>query len=410
MVEFLTVVYLAYIFLSLYLLSLYILIYVFNRKEFFSTPKPDRIYSLDMIIPCHNESSTIGKTISTVLESDYPGLKKVIVVDDCSTDNSFEIIKEIAKKNKKVIAVQTPQNTGKASGSKNYGTKFATSELLGFIDGDSFPEKSAISKMVGFFNDNETGAVTSVVLVSNQNELIEKFQAIEYRIISFTRKLLGFVDGIYVTPGALAIYKKEAFEAIGRFDEKNMTEDIEITWNLASKGYKVRMSSLSYVNTIAPSKFKDWMKQRIRWNVGGLQTIGKYKSSFLKSGMLGQFILPFFVISWLVGLSGLGIMFYRIIQGIIINSLALSYSVTAQTAVVNLNSINLIPSILFFFGSILMVSGLAFTLIALNKTKGKEFKRVGAINLLGYIFIYLLIYPIILIISAYRAARGKYSW
>src|SRR5271157_3424233 len=128
MVEFLTVVYLIYIFLSLYLLSLYLLLYLFNKKEFFSYPEPEKIYSLDIIVPCYNGGETIGRTINTILDSDYPGLKRVIVVDDSSTDNSFSIIKELARKNKKILAVKTPQNTGKASGAKNYGTKFAKSE------------------------------------------------------------------------------------------------------------------------------------------------------------------------------------------------------------------------------------------------------------------------------------------
>ena len=48
-------------------------------------------------------------------------LKKIIVVDDCSTDNSFKIIKEMARKYSQVIALQTPKNTGGAAGAKNYG-------------------------------------------------------------------------------------------------------------------------------------------------------------------------------------------------------------------------------------------------------------------------------------------------
>ncbi len=410
MVQFLTVVYLIYIFLSLYLLSLYLLLYLFNKKEFFSSPEPAKIYSIDMIIPCYNEGETIEKTINHILESDYPGLKKIIVVDDCSTDNSFEIIKKLAKRNNKIIAVQTPQNTGKASGSKNYGTKFAKSELIGFIDGDSFPEKEAISGMVGFFNDEKVGAVTSVVLVSNRNKLIEKFQAIEYRIIAFTRKLLGFVDAIYVTPGALAVYRKNIFEEIGSFDEKNMTEDIEITWNLVSRGYIIRMGSLSKVQTLAPQKFRDWMRQRIRWNIGGLQTIKKYRKTFLRKGMLGQFILPFFITSWFVGLSGLFILAYRIVQSIAVNLLSISYSIQSQSTLLNPNAINLVPNILFFFGIILLTLGFAFTLIALNHTRTEGFKRIGIFSLLGYMFIYLLVYPVILIISVFRASQGKYSW
>src|SRR5271157_1834694 len=172
----LTILYLFYIFASLYLLFLYILIYIPHRKEFFSYPKPAKQYTIDMIIPCWNEEKTIINTIKNILISDYPGLKKVIVVDHGSTDNSYKTIEEYAKKNPKVLLVKATRTShSNAAEAKNYGTKFATSELIGFIDGDSYPDKTAISKMVGFFNEERIGAVTSLVLVSNCKNLIEKF-------------------------------------------------------------------------------------------------------------------------------------------------------------------------------------------------------------------------------------------
>lgn len=412
MVELITIIYLFYIFVSLYLLSLYIMIYLPNRKNFFLCPKPKKQYSLDMVIPCYNESATIEKSVDSVLKSDYDGLKKIILVDDNSTDNSFEIIKEIARKNPRIIAVQTPKNTGKASGSKNYGAKFATSELIGFTDADSYPEKKSISQMIGFFNEENVGAVTSSVLVSNDGNVIERLQAIEYRVIAFTRKLLGFVDAIYVTPGPLAIYRKSVFDKIGGFDENNLTEDIEITWNMVSKNYTVRMSSTAKVYTEVPDNIKSWLKQRLRWNIGGVQTIKKYQKSFFKKGMLGSFILPFFVLSWLIGISGLGILFYRLAQSVIVQSLSATYSIQTQAALLNLSNINLVPNVLIFFGVIIITVGFAFTLVALKHTKGnKKFKKVGVFSLLGYTFLYLLAYPVILIMSIYKIIfRRKYSW
>ena len=136
---------------------------------------------------------------------------------------------------------------GKASTAKNYGAKFAETELIGFTDADSFPEKDAISKAVGFFDKNNVAGVTALILVKNRKKMIEKLQSLEYKVIAFTRKLLGFLDAIYVMPGPLAIYRRKVFVEAGGFDKNNVTEDIEITWNLVSKGYKVEMSMLSQV-------------------------------------------------------------------------------------------------------------------------------------------------------------------
>ena len=348
-----------------------------------------------------------------LLDSNYPGLKKIIVVDDCSTDNSYEIIKKLAKENPKVLAVQTPSNTGNAAGAKNYGAKFSHSELIGFTDADSYPKENALSSIVGLFNDPKTGAVTSSVLVKNDHKtFLERFQAIEYRIIVFTRKLLGFVDAIYVTPGPLAVYRREAFDKVNGFDEKNLTEDIEITWNLISKGYVIKMSPVARVYTIAPTKWKEWYRQRIRWNIGGVQTIMKYKSSFMKKGMLGSFILPFFASSLLIGVSGIIVLLYRGIRSLIVSLFSTTYSVKTQAAVITLSNINLHPNILVFFGVLLLTVGSLFTLFALKYTKLEgEFKKAGPLSLIGYLFVYLLTQAFLLAGSIYEMIfKKKYAW
>jgi biofilm PGA synthesis N-glycosyltransferase PgaC len=410
MPEILTIIYLFYSFIAFYFLFLFLLIYIKNRKNFLSFPEVTKNYSLSIIIPCYNEEENIGGTIEAILDSDYKGLKKIIVVDDCSKDNSYEVIKKYAKKYKKVVYVRTPKNTGKASGAKNYGAKFVNTELIGFVDADSYPQKEAIRKMIGFFDDKKIASVTSSILVKKGETFIEKLQSIEYRIIAFTRKLLGFVGAIYVTPGPLAIYRKSAFDDVGRFDESNLTEDIEITWHFLAKGYGVEMSVPSRAYTVAPKKFKAWYSQRIRWNIGGIQTINKYKKTFARKGILGSFVLPFFVISWILGLLGIGILLYRGFRLIAVHFLITKYSIEAQAAVLSLRQINLTPNILLFFGTSILVLSLSFTLLALLHIKEKEFKKANLFNVLIYSFVYLLAYPLILITSIFKYLKKERNW
>ncbi len=410
MPDLLTIIYLIYSFIAFYFFFLFSLIYARNRKKIFSSPKPTKNYPLSIVVPCYNGEESIGGTIQALLDSDYSGLKKIIIVDDCSTDSSYEIIKKYVAKYRKVMVVKTPKNTGKASGAKNYGAKFVNTELIGFTDADSYPQKDAIRKMIGFFDNKKIGAVTSSVFVKKREKFIEKLQAIEYKIIVFTRKLLGFVDAIYVTPGPLVIYRKKAFDEVEGFDENNLTEDIEITWHLVSKGYKIEMSVPSRVYTVAPDKFRGWYRQRVRWNIGGIQTINKYKKTFLGVGMLGTFILPFFVSSWILGITGIFVLAYRVFQRVIIHYLSTTYSIGAQTAVLTLREINLTPNVLMFFGTAILILGLSFTFIAISYSREKEFKKPGIFNILTYSFIYLLAYPLILITSISIFIKGKKFW
>ncbi len=408
--ESITVIYLIYIFIGFYFLFLFILIYIQNKKYLYYYPKPKKNYSLSVVIPCYNEGATIEKTVKSVLDSGYKNLKKIIVVDDCSKDNSYEIIKELEKKYPRVLAVQTPKNTGCAAGSKNYGAKFVDTELIGFSDGDSFIEKGSIDKLVGFFNDEKMGSVTCSVLVHNRNKFIERVQSVEYKVIKFSRKLLEFIDSIYVTPGPLGVFRKSAFDKIGGFDEKNLTEDIEITWHLQAEGYKVRMALLSRAYTIAPSTVKDWVKQRNRWNIGGLQTSMKYGRDWFKKGMLGKFILPFFVLSWVVGLFGLTVLAYRFLKIIILRLFSTTYSIQTQTSLIRFEDISLMPNILIFFGLAMFFLSLWFTLLSLFHMKDEDHKGENFFVLGFYMIFYVMVYPIILISSFYKFLRGHRKW
>ncbi len=415
MPESLTIIYLGYAFISLYFLFLFLLVYIQNKSYMLFSPKPKKMYSLSMVIPCYNEEENIEEAIKSLLKSDYKGLEKIYVVDDCSTDGSYKIIKKLAKLYPKVVALQTPKNTGNAGGAKNYGAKFAKTDLIGFTDADSFLSQDAISNSMGFFNDEKVAGVTALILVKNRNNYIERLQSLEYKVIAFTRKLLGFLEAIYVTPGPMAIYRRDLFEKVGGFDKNNITEDIEITWRFVSKGYKIEMSMLSRVLTVVPSKLIGWYKQRIRWNLGGVQTIDKYKGLFLKKGMLGSFILPFFVLSWLIGLTGLVILAYNFIRKIFVSYLSTLYSVQAQTAILTLREINLAPTVLSFFGIVLFIMGLSFTIFVLLFLKEKEFKRESILDLTWYTLFYLTAYAVILISSVYRYSlykliRKKISW
>ncbi len=411
--DLLTITYLLFTFLGFYYLSIFILIYLQNKRYMFESFESDKEYSLSIVIPCFNGEDVIEETIENLVKSDYKGLKKIIVVDHASTDNSYEVIKKCAEKYSNVVAIRKPKNlTGLSAEAKNYGARFVKTELIGFTDDDSYPSKDSISKMIGAFDDEKVGAITSRVLVRNREKFLAKVQSIEYKIIAFTRKLFGFVDSIYVTNGPLSIYRKKAFDEVGGFDEKNLTEDIELTWHLIHNNWKVHMSLNSIVYTKVPEKFKDWLKQRLRWNVGGIQTLVKYKKTIFKRGMLGMFIIPYFAFAWTLAIFGLCLLTYRVSKYLFVKYLAASYSIEIQTAILRFNEINLSPSVLFLFGLTLLGLGIFYNLTALSHSGKNEkgFKKEGIFNIMIYMFVYLLLYPVVLITSIYKFLRKDFKW
>lgn len=403
------IIYLILFFFGFFFVSIFLILHFRFQKKLFYSPPVTKGYSLSIVVPCYNEEKEIGETMKSLLNSDYKNLKKIIVVDDCSKDNSYEIIKKWADKNKKIIAVQTPKNTGCAAGAKNFGAKFVDTELIGFSDSDSFPEKEAVRKMIGYFDDEKVAAVTSRVPVKESKNFLQWAQILDYDIIAWTRKLLDFVDSVYVTNGPLSIYRKKIFDRLNGFNDKNLTEDIEITWNILSKGYKTRMSYDSLVPTKVPDKLKQWINQRVRWNVGGLQTLRSYWKFILfnPENSFGSFVIPYVASAFMFAIIGL-LLFSRYvwIKGSYQFS-SIFYFFKGYNYFDHIFEWQFSFTILLFFAFVFFIISLIYYKIGFsNSYSGKQ----NILNILTYTFIYRPLYTIPLVLALYRLAKGDIRW
>jgi cellulose synthase/poly-beta-1,6-N-acetylglucosamine synthase-like glycosyltransferase len=405
------VIFFIYIFLGLYMSVLLILIYIPNRKRMFYHP-PSKPEPVSIVMPCYNEGKTIGKAIESLLNLDYPkNMIEIIIVDDKSKDNSVEIARQYEKKYKNIKVIVNKRNSGGAAEPTNIGIKKAKHDYIAVTDADSTPAKDALKKMLGYLQEDPTVAgVTCSVLVKNPRTWFQKLQAIEYKIIAFTRRLLDLIDAVYVTPGPFALYKKKALEEVGYFDTKNLTQDIEIVWRLRMHGYRARMCLSTQVHSECPEKFKQWWRQRIRWSIGGTQTNFKYMKYAFSRGMFGHFIIPFFTLSLFLGMFGLAMFSYLFTRSLLISYLSTKYSIYAQSTVIALQDLTFAPSVLNFFGVALFFLALGFTLFSLANMKDDYFKKAKTFNILLFQLVYLTVYPIVTLVAIIKLARGKYSW
>lgn len=397
-------------FLSLYMTTLFLILFIRNKKDFFSYPTPEKNYSVSFIVPAYNEGKTIKECIDRIFNIDYSNIKEVIVVNDCSTDNTKEILQSLKKKYKKLIVINNPKNLGNAAKSQNVGLRYAKGEIIAIVDADSFPAKDCLKKMLGYFNDPKVGVVTCPILARNKNNFLEKMQALEYVTISFGRKLLEYIDAIYVAPGPLALYRKQTLDEIKGFDENNMTQDIESTWHSAAKGWERKMSLSTYVTSTVPMKWRIWWKQRRRWNIGGLQCVWKYKKDIGKKGILGTFIIPFFLINQFLGLIGIILFFYLFISKLISRYFFVKYSLIAGTPLITVNEFFITPSFLNYLGIAMFVLGLVYLILILYILKEKIFVKENLLNIPFFLIVYLILYPFILVDALFFWMIKKNSW
>jgi cellulose synthase/poly-beta-1,6-N-acetylglucosamine synthase-like glycosyltransferase len=404
--EFLTGIYLFYIVTTMYVSLLGLIIYFKIKDEFFDSPGEDFIEGLTVIIPAYNEEGTIGATIEAVLDNGYPKNRlEVMVVNDGSTDSTAEVV----KKYNGVILFDKP-NSGKAD-SVNKAIAKAKNEFIAIIDADSYPDKDALKEVMKYFADEKVGAVTGVALVKNRNTLLEKCQAMEYVLIAWTRKGLDAVESVFVTPGSLSVYRKKALKDIGGgFDKTVMTEDIEIAWNLLRHKWKTRMATRARVFTIAPTKFKAWYNQRIRWNVGGFQTLAKHWDALGKKdyNMFGIFVIPFFMSHLFISFTGFFVFAWVLLDKLYNWILFSKYSLEQNSTILELSDIYLLPSVFTFFAVLVII---LFGLSIYHSLKTlKEAKIKMDFAFVFYSLFYLAAFPILLIISLYLWKRGYSKW
>ena len=280
----------------LFYAALYVMLFasVFWFTVFFTTKKTVQksfVRPVTLIVPTYNMAGFIKQCVSSLLSQKmvsgeyYP--LKVLVVDDGSTDNTQQVVKEI--KDSRITCIKK-KNGGKAS-AVNYGLKFVKTEYFGFIDSDTCLSENAIENMMKHFP--EADCVTAAIKPLKASNAVEKLQKIEYVIASFTRKLMANINALYYTP-AFALYKTRIIKNLGGFDEKNITEDLEIGLRLQKYGYKISNSIDDFAYTIVPKNFRELFNQRMRWYRGYIQNTRAYKDMFLsrKYSNLGMFVLP----------------------------------------------------------------------------------------------------------------------
>ncbi len=118
---------------------------------------------VSIIIPNYNQEKYIRYTIEAALNQTYENTE-IIIVDDGSTDSSYEIIKEYEDKYEKITAMR--QENANASIARNRGFEHSSGKYVYFLDSDDVPEMNAIELMVKAMEENEADLV-----VGNMKEI-----------------------------------------------------------------------------------------------------------------------------------------------------------------------------------------------------------------------------------------------
>lgn len=264
-----------------------------HHRKFYSPEEAPYSPPLSVLIAAYNEAKVIQATLRSVIDTDYPGVIEVVVIDDGSTDETSLEVQKAAFVDSRIRLIQQP-NGGKSSALQR-GLANSKHDILVFLDADTHFDRSTLTQLIQPMIDPRVGAISGHAKVGNLRTLIARCQSLEY-ICGFNldRRAYAEWNCITVAPGAVSALRRRAIEDVGGFSTDTLAEDTDLTLALHRKGYRVDYTPYAVAWTEAPETYSALAKQRFRWAFGTLQCLWKHRDLVFNPQYkaLGWFSLP----------------------------------------------------------------------------------------------------------------------
>ncbi len=285
--------------------------------------------SVSFIIPAFNDSSLIVETLQTYMQLPQKN-KEIIVIDDGSQDPTFRLLQTMYQLTRsqtdknlfhsithpELKVIEAP-HLGKSQ-ALNLGIAYSTFDLVCNMDADTIPFAPGIDACLDAFGrDPKLIACGGVIQIlhalrlKNNNPLSQKndrwlpsFQRLEY-LRSFVCERLGWslIGGTMLISGAFCMLRKECVKKVGGFNPNSITEDLDLIIRLRKEfrgeEHNFKILPVTTCHTQVPVTLKHLRVQRIRWQLGMVQTLTQNFGMTFNPlyGILGLLSIPYL---WLV--------------------------------------------------------------------------------------------------------------
>ena len=249
--------------------------------------------AVSVVIPAFNEEKVMSRTIDSLLAQQYAGALEIIVVDDGSTDSTYQQARATYGEHQRV-RVFTKANGGKAS-ALNFGIAHALHEVIIALDADTLFARDTVAELVQPLADPRVAAVAGNAKVGNRINLVTRWQALEYVTSqNLDRRAFSLLDCITVVPGAVGAWRRPVINEVGGFRDDTLAEDQDLTLAVRRAGYSVAYADGAVALTEAPDTLRALARQRFRWSFGTLQCAWKHRATLFRRsyGTLGWIAMP----------------------------------------------------------------------------------------------------------------------
>ena len=237
-----------------------------------------------IVTPMFNEGQGVFDSIASMLALDYPANKlSIIIVDDCSTDDSYNWACLAAKQSHgRVTVVRNQVNMGKRK-SIARAVRATDAEIIVSIDSDVVVDPKAIRALMRRFTSPRIAAVGGRVFISNPHETwLTRMQAVKYLLgYEYLKTLERAFRSVMCLSGCLTAYRRTVLlELEPILEDRNLFgvpikygEDRFLTRQIVKAGYETYCTMDAVCWTTAPPTYKKYFAQQLRWRRSNLVDI-----------------------------------------------------------------------------------------------------------------------------------------
>ena len=250
---------------------------------------------VSVLVPAWNESKVIRRTVESILRYSYDFELEIVLVDDGSTDNTWEIMQELDAQYPEV-KIFNKENSGKAK-ALNYGLFIGvTTDLTMIIDADTIvADGETIPRLARWFGDPGIGVVAGRTKAGYRGRglfqrMLSEFQSTEYDLgIATLRTAQDWMNGIVIVPGSCAMFRTALLREIGGFKSHLIAEDAAAGMELRRRfpGMRIRQDITAVALTEVPLTVKGLCSQWRRWNFGVMQVMMDHREIFVRPDKYG---------------------------------------------------------------------------------------------------------------------------
>ncbi|EAJ9428301.1 glycosyltransferase family 2 protein [Campylobacter jejuni] len=228
------------------------------------------MFKISIILPTYNVEQYIARAIESCINQTFKNIE-IIVVDDCGSDKSIDIVKEYAKKDDRIKIIHNEENL-KLLRARYEGVKVANSPYIMFLDPDDYLELNACEECMKILKNNEIDLLFFNAFVLENNNKIERklnFQEKCYVKKDFLKELLK-TKNLFWTVWAKVIKKELYLKAVGLISLENakinMAEDILLYYplinisntifHLSKNLYNYQINNFSITKTLTLQNIK----------------------------------------------------------------------------------------------------------------------------------------------------------